>query len=138
MHRLPPGHDRRGKHPSRANGFTLLEVLVALIIFSIAFGVIASLFQTSLQQSRRAQSLLDATAFAEGQISRFGAELPLLVGQSSGRSPDGLSWNASVDLATPPRESGEIALYRITLDVGSADGARHYVTLTTLRIGRSQ
>ena len=60
-------------------GFTLLEVLVALIIFGIAFGAIAGIFQTALRQSATASTLLDARAVAEQQIARFGTELPLVL-----------------------------------------------------------
>lgn len=121
---------------SDAIGFTLLEVLVALAIFAIAFGVIAGIFQTSLRQSETAESLLEATALAETQIARFGNDLPLAIGRLSGRSPEGLRWSAAVDLAAPALESSDLALYEITLDVASKDGAQHYLTLKTLRISR--
>ena len=34
-----------------ADGFTLLEILVALVIFALAFGVLAQIIQTGLRQS---------------------------------------------------------------------------------------
>lgn len=118
-------------------GFTLLEVLVALIIFAIAFGAIASIFQTSLRQTTTAEVLFDATALAEHQIARLGNELPLTVGQSSGTSPEGLNWLIVVDLAAPLAEDSNIALYHLTVDVSSKDGGPSHVTLQTLRIGPS-
>lgn len=121
----------------RQRGFTLLEVLVALIIFSIAFGAIASIFQTSLRQSRTAEALLEATAVAERQIARYGTDLPLELGATTGFSSEGLSWNAKIDLAGPLRENTDLALYRITVDVGSENGEERYLTLQTLRIGKA-
>ncbi|MGI9492611.1 MAG: type IV pilus modification PilV family protein [Geminicoccaceae bacterium] len=118
-------------------GFTLLEVLIALIIFSIAFGAIASIFQTSLRQSTTAETLMQATAVAERQIARYGADLPLEPGETSGQSPEGLTWNANIDLASPIPENSGIALYRITVDVGPEHGGRSYFTLETLRIGNA-
>ena len=128
--RLDRARPRLGK-----KGFTLLEVLVALIIFSIAFGAIASIFQTSLRQSTTAETLMDATAVAERQIARYGADLPLRPGETSGLSSEGLNWSAKIDLASPLPENGDLALYRITVDVGPEDGAKSYLTLETLRIG---
>ncbi len=127
----------RSKKLSGQDGFTLLEVLVALIIFSIAFGAIASIFQTSLRQSTTAETMIDATAVAERQIARFGTELPLELGETSGLSSEGLIWNAKVVLGSPLSENSDVALYRITVDVGSEDGGDGYVTLETLRIGRA-
>ena len=118
-------------------GFTLLEVLVALIIFSIAFGAIARIFQTSLRQSATAAALIDATALAEQQIERLGKEVPLTVGQLSGTSPDGLNWWVDIDLATPLEDELDIALYRIKVDVSSEHRDRPQVTLQTLRIGQA-
>lgn len=118
-------------------GFTLLEVLVALIIFSIAFGAIASIFQTSLRQSVTAATLFDATALAERQIERLGTELPLTVGQSSGTSPEGFNWRVDVNLAAPLDDDVAVALYGIKVEVSSEDGGPSHVTLQTLRIGQA-
>ncbi len=123
------------KAPTRDHGFTLIEVLVALIIFGIAFGVIAAIFQTSLLQAAKAEILMDATAIAEQQIGRFGHEVSLAVGQSAGLADEGLAWQTKVTLAAPLQEGSDIALYRISVDVSSSEGERHYLTLQTLRIG---
>ncbi len=117
------------------SGFTLLEVLVALIIFAIAFGAIAGIFQTALRQSTTAETLDDARALAEQQIARFGTELPLKPIELAGQSAAGYLWRAHVELAAPIPGEQTIALYRVTVDVGADDNDRHYVTLQTLRIG---
>jgi len=54
-------------------GFTLIEILVAMTIFSLAVGTMSSLFVMSLQGQRRIfaqQNLLDNTRFALEQMSR--------------------------------------------------------------------
>lgn len=119
----------------KAKGFTLLEVLIALIIFAIAFGAIATIFQTSLRQSTTADMLFDATYLAERQMTRVGSELPLVVGETSGMSPGGLRWQTDVELATPVPENSAIALYRVTVDVKPEDDDRSHITLQTLRMG---
>ena len=45
---------RRHERGSTA-GFTLLEILVALVIFALAFGVLAQIIQTGLRQSTGAR-----------------------------------------------------------------------------------
>jgi prepilin-type N-terminal cleavage/methylation domain-containing protein len=49
---MPRRHERGGNH-----GFTLLEILVALVIFALAFGVLAQIIQTGLRQSTGARSI---------------------------------------------------------------------------------
>ena len=50
------------------NGFTLIEVLVALTIFSIGLLALASMQVTSLRGNANAQVLTSATTLAEGTL----------------------------------------------------------------------
>jgi len=118
-------------------GFTLIEVLVALIIFAIAIGALVGLFQTSLRQTVTAEELRKATALAEAQLARFGHDLPLEIGQVNGESADGqLRWQADVSLARPIEEGADVALYQIRIDAGRGSGTPSLIRLTTLRLGR--
>jgi general secretion pathway protein I len=119
----------------RCAGFTLLEVLVALIIFGIAFGALAGLFQTSLRQTGTAGDLRRATEIAETQLERFGRDLPLTPGRTDGSTADGMRWQADVSLAAPVDQDAGVALYRISVDAGPEGGPTGLVRLTTLRIG---
>ncbi|MGH1482980.1 MAG: type IV pilus modification PilV family protein [Geminicoccales bacterium] len=120
-------------------GFTLLEVLVALIIFGIAFGTIAGMFQTSLRHSDTATTLFDAQALAEQQMARFGAEIALAPGEHKGietiRKRKALAWRGRVSLAEPVVAGDDLALYHIVVDVASEGAAVPLVTLETVRIG---
>lgn len=118
-----------------AGGFTLLEVLIALIIFAIAFGALASLFQTSLRQADTADDLRRAIALAEAQLARFGKDLPLEPGHVEGNSPDGLLWEAEISLARPPDDDIGLALYHIRIEAGGPDQSTRPVSLSTLKIG---
>ena len=125
----------RSEH-RRATGFTLIEVLVALIIFAIAFGALVGLFQTSLRQAGTAEDLRKATVLAESQLARIGRDLPLAPGRLDGASADGtLHWQAAISLARPIEDEANIALYQIRIDAGRGDGAPSLVSLTTLRLG---
>ena len=119
-----------------AGGFTLIEIIVALIIFAISFGAIADLLQTSLGHSARTRTLLNANALAEQQLMRFGRDLPLTTGDVSGQTAEGLAWNAEIHLATPAQEGSDIGLYRIIVDVAERGSVEPLVRLHTLRVGR--
>jgi general secretion pathway protein I len=115
-------------------GFTLLEVLVALIIFALAFGILAQIFQTGLRQSTTAEVATEATLFAQSQLARVGVELPLQVGEVAGENEDGLRWQTAIREAEPPTEEG-VASYLVEVTVAWGPGPADQVTLTTLRIG---
>lgn len=129
-------HPLRVRASSNSAGFTLLEVLIALVIFGIAFGALAGLYQTSLRQTTTAEDLRRATALVETQLERFGRDLPLAPGTTEGRTEDGLVWKAEISRAQPASEEAGIALYRIRIGAGPESGSADLVTLTTLRLGR--
>jgi hypothetical protein len=115
-------------------------VLVALIIFSLTFGAIAQLAQTTLRQSATAEAVTNTVALAQSQLARFGSDLPLRPGEFEGTTGDGLAWRARVALATPPGLEEDApaegyALYRIDLEAGPLAGGPGGVVLTTLRVG---
>ena len=56
-------------------GYTLIEVLIAIAIFSIGFLAIAAMQTTSVQGNASARRVTEATALAENQIESL-LELP--------------------------------------------------------------
>ena len=124
------GPDDRGRA-----GFTLLEVLVALVIFALACGVLAQIIQTGLRQSAVAESATAATSLARSQLGRVGTELPLLTGEIEGEAEDGMRWHTGIRLAEPPNEDLGLASYEVQVTVSWGPGPAEQVTLTTLRIG---
>jgi prepilin-type N-terminal cleavage/methylation domain-containing protein len=122
----------------RPAGFTLLEVLVALVCFALVFGVLAQIMRTGLRQSAAAETAAMATLVARSQLARVGAELPLEVGEVAGET-DGMRWRTTIRLAEGGSEDLEISAYLVDVTVawGEPPDARE-VTLTTLRIGPRQ
>jgi prepilin-type N-terminal cleavage/methylation domain-containing protein len=135
-----PIEPARGHRP--AAGFTLLEVLVALVCFALVFGVLAQIMRTGLRQSASAESATTASLLARSQLARVGFELPLEPGEVAGEV-DGMRWRTTVRLADmgPPSaesvgEDTDISVYRIDVTVAwgePEDGLD--VTLTTLKLG---
>jgi general secretion pathway protein I len=126
---------RPNERRPRAAGFTLLEVLVALIIFALTFGVLAQIMQTGLRQSTTATASSTATLLARSQLARVGVELPLEAGESAGETADGLRWRTLVELAEPPTEEQSFVPYLVEVTVAWGSGPAEQVTLTTLRLG---
>ena len=81
-----------------ASGFTLLEILVALVIFALAFAVVAQIMHTALRQSTVARSLTGATLLARSELARVGVEVPLQVGRAEGETEDGMRWQTEIEL----------------------------------------
>lgn len=133
--------DPARKH-ARARGFTLLEVLVALICFAMVFGILAQIMRTGLRQSASAEGATMASLLARSQLARVGVELPLEIGEVEGEI-DGMRWRTTIRLADmgPPDadalvEETDISAYRVDVTVAWGDTENGQdLTLTTLKLG---
>lgn len=65
-------------------GFTLLEVLIALAILSLALGALYQGYALSLRQEAVAEREEAATALAQSLLARVGADMPAGTGQTAG------------------------------------------------------
>jgi general secretion pathway protein I len=125
---------RRREHAS-TSGFTLLEILVALVIFALAFGVLAQIMQTGFRQSTVARSLAGATLLARSELARVGIEVPLQVGTAEGESEDGMRWQTEIELVEEPGEDQSLALYQVQITVAWGASPAEQLVLMTLRTG---
>jgi general secretion pathway protein I len=125
---------RRREHASRS-GFTLLEILVALVIFALAFGVLAQIMQTGLRQTAGAQTRAGATLLARSELARVGIEVPLQVGRAEGETADGMRWQTDIEVAEQPDEDQSLALYEVQVTVAWGASPAERLILTTLRTG---
>jgi prepilin-type N-terminal cleavage/methylation domain-containing protein len=120
----------------RGRGFTLLEVLVALIIFALVFGAVAQVIQTALRQTESAGSAVQATLLARSLLARVGTELPLRPAVHDGQSEGGFRWRLAVDEASDAIDGEGFVAYVIEARVAWGPVEREQdITLTTLRIG---
>lgn len=108
------------KHACR--GFSLLEVLVAFIILSLALGVLMRIFSGGLGNIGAAEHYSRAVAIAESQLAAAGVESPLTEGENSGEMENGYTWRTSVrryDAGAQPLEGVvlPVDLYRVEVTV---------------------
>lgn len=131
---MPRHHERGSNH-----GFTLLEILVALVIFALAFGVVAQIVQTGLRQSGVARSVTAATLLAQSELARVGVEVPLRAGPADGETETGMRWHTEVELIEQPNEQPNeqqsLATYQVQVTVSWGPNPAEQLTLTTLRTG---
>jgi general secretion pathway protein I len=77
-------------------GFTLVEVLVALAILTIALSGLMQVFSTGMRATVAAEKRTVAVLLARSRLAAIGIEEPLRVGESNGEWDDGYRWSAVV------------------------------------------
>lgn len=120
-------------------GFTLVEVLVAFMIASLALVVLLRIFSTGLNSGAQADSQRRAVFWAESLLDMAGLTAPLAAGDSAGELSGGYRWHMQVAPYVEARlEPGPLATpYRVMVEVTWQDrmARRRSVVLTTVRLG---
>lgn len=120
-------------------GFTLIEMIVALAILSISLGVLFAAFSQDMDQQRLSRSQISARILAQGLLEESAASAPLDPGVRRGIGPDGLTWTVSVVPfgTNADREAWKPAPAKVIATVQwSFDGRPQHITLTTLEFLR--
>jgi general secretion pathway protein I len=145
-----------------ARGFTLIEIIAALVLFAVALGIFMQLAGDSLRAARQAEYYSHAALHAQSLLDAAGHGETLREGVTSGRFDDGTEWTlrvAKIDVDSiampvpqasggqagpvapaplPPaagvREEVPVDLYRLELTIRWDDGrGRREAGFTTLR-----
>lgn len=123
-----------------SRGFTLLEVLVALIVLSLAGGALIQSFSFGLRGVDVATRYQTALAYARSFLERIGNDLPLREGELFGQLENGLQWQASIRAYALPAERSRnqtrVRAYMVEVVVSGDEAG--YVTLKTLRVASEQ
>jgi len=126
--------------PFSANGFTLMEILVAIAVLAIALTVILQLFSGALKSARISDAYTLGTFHADEIMSETLLRETLAPGVEEGRFEDGYRWRTEiVRLEQPEEENAKLPFdtFRITVRVSwaphGADPGRH-VELNTLKL----
>jgi prepilin-type N-terminal cleavage/methylation domain-containing protein len=127
----------------RAGGFTLLEVLVALVVAGLAMSAIVGVFGNSLAGNAVVSDAETALALAEERLALVSAVAALRPGVDKGVFAGRFAWQTTVSRYVDGGDSKQTAqpnatelLYRIAVDVVWQDGRRsRQLALSTLRLG---
>jgi general secretion pathway protein I len=123
------------------DGFTLVEVIVALAMLSLGLSVLLGLISNSLRQSANAERTAEAGSLAQSLMAEVGTDLPIKSDERDGQFPNGYRWHVKIQ---PYGDAGEreewpVGVYTISTEVEWEDGTqRRFYALTTLRLGPKQ
>ncbi|WP_296903040.1 type II secretion system protein [Polaromonas sp.] len=128
---------------TKNRGMTLIEVLVAFVVLSLAMGVIMQIFSGGMRNARRAEGYSRAVFLAESRLAAVGLEQPLVPGEVSGQLSSDLRWRVTIN----PFDDGGVSdqfvipvrLYEVRVTVSwNEDGRQRLVELGSLRLGPKQ
>lgn len=120
-------------------GYSLLEVVVALAIAGTALAGLLQAVGTQAHHTALAREYATATALAESMLARTGREIRLQSGTRRGRFDETFQWRRSIRIhetdAAPVGATPPVTPYEVTVTVSWRTGHRlRDVTLRTLRL----
>ena len=116
MKRLPA----RSLHAGRQQGFSLLEVIAAIMLLAIAFAALMKVAGSSLSLTQNAAAHSEAALRARSLLDSAFVGEPLKLGSSSGQFNSRFRWQLNVSpssLAGNPPPNAPMHLYQLDLDV---------------------
>lgn len=129
------------RRASRQRGFSLLEVIAAMLLLAIAFAALMKVAGGAIELSQNAAAHDEAALRARSLLdSAFIAE-PLVSGSSSGRFDERYRWTLDVTPWPVPDASPSSAMQMYRLDLTVQWGSSKHPQVAhfdTLRLGRPQ
>jgi general secretion pathway protein I len=119
------------------DGFTLVEVLVALAILGISFAALFSAFSASLDRTRQTSDASRALLEAQSLMDRLGADFPLEAGTFRGTTEDQqMGWTIKTVTfgTTEDRSAWPVAAYSVTVTVHWGDEPSDAIRLQGLKL----
>jgi type II secretion system protein I len=109
------------------HGFTLIEVLQALVIFSVAFVGFVSLLVGTLQGNIQAKQRTEAATLAQDKLEELRQSTPITAGSDSVTSPSGKTFSRAWTVGAGPTAS----MQSVTVTVSWTDHSAQTVQLST-------
>ena len=125
------------------SGFTLLEVLLAFVIFALSFAVVLDILSGSMRSSMRAREYTEAALLGQSLMDLVGNDIPVRENILAGDAPGGYRWEMSItpyqpqfddDRSLELAELSGTVLYWVDLDIAWGDDRRgRQVHFSTVR-----
>lgn len=117
-------------------GFSLIEILLALVILSVALTAIYQVSSGGLRSAASGEKYTRAVLVAQSQLVTAGVDSPSIA--SSGQT-DGFSWQTSFAPfrvnASTEKSNQALRLFEVKVDVSwDETGSRQTVSLRTLKL----
>lgn len=130
----------------RSAGFTLIEVVLALSVFALGFGLILETLGGASRNVRVAGDIGKVALFAQNQLDLVGIDTPLKKGSTRGKFDDVYSYELTITPAPPEDstvpETGPVKLFRVDLAVSWGQGANlrteRFSTLRSMQVRAGQ
>ncbi len=124
--------------PPASGGFTLIEVLAALVITSLVLSIVLAIFSGGLGAAKSADERATAALIATSVLAATGREQPLVAGFAEGVFANGYRWRRWIEPYAAESlfaDDAGVFAYRIVVVVGwPGTEADEGVMLSTLRI----
>jgi general secretion pathway protein I len=120
-----------------AQGFTLIEVLVAFMILTLSLSVLFRIFSGGLNNVAVAGDYAQAVLVAESQLAVVGRSEPLVAGQTYGESGERFRWRRVIEDYMPWEVETALPVsgYRVTVEVSwTRNGRDQRIILNSLRV----
>jgi len=149
------------KSRQRSGGFTLLEVMLAFVIFALSFATVLEIMAGSMRSVGRSSDDTEVALLAQSLMDLVGNEIPVEEGEYSDTAMDHYDWQMYITLYDAGGESEEegmgihsvaemstqelaemsgIELYRVDLHIDWETGRRqrelHFSTIRSVLANR--
>ena len=127
------------KSDRRIQGYTLIEVLVAMTILAMSLSVLFRIFSTGLLNVDVSAGYARAVIVAETQLTAVGLDAELRQGQTEGAVEDRYYWSRTVENYVLPGQSGNqesvVSAFLVTVAVEwEHRGRTRQVSLNSVRL----
>jgi general secretion pathway protein I len=124
------------RNDGNRDGFTLVEIIVALAILALSLNVILPVISDALWRTGEAEAQAEAASLARSLLAQAGSAVPLPDGTAAGQFENGFRWQLEVTPYGGADPAVPVRAYRIVAEVFWDDPRQQRsLALTTLRLG---
>jgi general secretion pathway protein I len=96
MSKVAQRRPRPAPRPAGSRGFTLLELLLAFVVFALSFATVMEILSGSMRNTVRARQYTEAALTAQAVMDQVGLEIPLEEGFSTGGESGEYRWEIGI------------------------------------------